>query len=68
LTLPFGSLRKGAPADITVIDPDASYVIDASTFQSKSRNCPFDGMQVQGRTTMVLVAGGAAFIRNQLNV
>jgi dihydroorotase len=63
LSLPFGSLKKGAPADITLIDPDAAYAIDAASFQSKSRNCPFDKMQVQGRAVMVLVNGKAVVTR-----
>src|SRR5438552_3650996 len=38
-----GTLRPGADADITVIDPKAEWTIDANRFQSKSRNSPFAG-------------------------
>jgi dihydroorotase len=52
-----GTLRAGADADITVIDPAKSWVIDPDQFRSKSRNCPFTGWSVQGRATTVFVAG-----------
>ncbi len=52
-----GSLAEGAAADITVIDPNMAWTIDASKFASKSRNCPFDGWSVRGRATMTMVAG-----------
>jgi dihydroorotase len=61
LDLPFGTLRKGAAADLTLIDPEAKYTIDANAFKSKSRNCPFNGMKVQGRATLVLVGGKVVF-------
>ena len=65
LTVPMGGLGRGAPADLALIDPDAAYAIDASTFESKSRNCPFDGMQVQGRAVMTLAEGKIVFSREQ---
>lgn len=61
LKIPFGTLRKGAPADLTIIDPDLEYVIDVNRFRSKSRNCPFHGRAVKGRAIMTLVDGRLAF-------
>ncbi len=61
LSIPFGALSKGAPADLTVIDPQVRYTIDARKFASKSRNCPFDGMEVQGRAVMTIVDGRVVF-------
>jgi dihydroorotase len=58
-----GSLRRGAPADLTVIDPELRYILDANAFYSKSRNCPFHGKEVQGQALMVLVDGKIAFSR-----
>jgi dihydroorotase len=63
LGVPLGTLRKSDPANITLIDPDLSYVLDCNTFQSKSRNCPFHGKEVQGASLMTLVNGRLAFSR-----
>ena len=52
-----GSLRVGAVADVTVVDPDAVWVYDAATAQSKSRNSPFWGETMTGRASDCLVAG-----------
>ena len=37
-----GTLKPGSCADVTVIMPDESYVIDAASFASKGKNTPFD--------------------------
>jgi dihydroorotase len=52
-----GTLRDGAVADVTVIDPAAEWVIEPREFRSKSRNCPFAGWRVRGRAHTVIVAG-----------
>jgi dihydroorotase len=65
LGLPLGTLRKGVPADLTVIDPEVKYQIDVNGFKSKSRNCPFDKMEVQGKAVLVLVDGRLAFTVNK---
>lgn len=52
-----GSLAEGSPADVTVIDPNLEWTIQASQFASKSRNCPFDGWSVRGRAVMTVIAG-----------
>jgi len=59
--LPGGHLGKGAPADLTVIDPGAEWVVDAERFRSKARNTPFHGRKVQGKVTHTVVGGRAAF-------
>jgi dihydroorotase len=52
-----GTLRPGADADVTVIDPAVEWTIDAGRFRSKSRNCPFNGWKVRGRAETVIVGG-----------
>lgn len=52
-----GTLREGAPADVTIINPTLPWTIDATKFHGKSRNCPFQGWQVKGRATTTLVNG-----------
>ncbi len=57
LKLGKGTLKKGSIADITVIDPNRQVTVDVSSFQSKSRNSPFDGWKLQGAPAMTIVAG-----------
>jgi dihydroorotase len=54
-------LKTGLPADITIIDPEISYRIDAERFQSLSRNTPFDQWDVKGKAVMTLVGGRIVF-------
>jgi len=56
-----GSLAVGRPADITLIDPEAEWTIDAARFRTKSRNCPFHGWRVRGRAVATLVGGAVKF-------
>ena len=57
LGLESGTLSLGAPADITLIDPDLEWTVDAGTFQSTSRNTPFHGWKLKGRAVRTIVAG-----------
>ena len=57
LGIPKGTLKPGADADVTLIDPMARWTIDPSRFRSRSRNCPFAGWEVRGRAHTVIVCG-----------
>jgi dihydroorotase len=52
-----GTLKPGADADVTIIDPAAEWTIDPSRFRSKSRNTPFAGWSVRGRAHLVITDG-----------
>ncbi len=52
-----GSLRKGADADVTIVDPDADWEFRESDVRSKSRNTPFFGWKMKGRAVAVLCRG-----------
>ncbi len=54
-------LAVGNPADITLIDPEAPHRIDAASFRSKSRNTPFHGWELNGRSVMTIAAGDIVF-------
>ncbi|NQU16791.1 MAG: dihydroorotase [Candidatus Saganbacteria bacterium] len=56
-----GSLREGADADITIVDPKAQYNIDVNQFVSKSKNSPFNGRPVSGRVAYTIVGGRIVF-------
>lgn len=57
LKLDKGTLAIGAAADVTIIDPEASWVVDPSQFTSLSTNTPFRGLQLTGRADTVIVDG-----------
>jgi dihydroorotase len=59
-----GTLRPGADADVTILDPVAEWTIDPGLFRSKSRNCPYAGWKVRGRADVVIVGGAVKFERN----
>jgi dihydroorotase len=52
-----GTLSIGANADITIIDPDLEWTVEASQFKSKSKNTPFDGWKLKGRAVRTIVGG-----------
>jgi dihydroorotase len=58
-----GTLKAGAIADVTIIDPDVRWTIDVAKFKSKSRNTPWGGEEVRGWAETVLVAGVVKFRR-----
>ncbi|HVU63891.1 MAG TPA: dihydroorotase [Phycisphaerales bacterium] len=55
--LGLGRLHVGGAADVTVIDPNLEWTIDAGAFVSLSRNTPFDGWRVRGRAVATVVGG-----------
>jgi dihydroorotase len=57
LKLDSGTLSIGAKADVTLIDPDREWTVDASKFESLSRNTPFDGWKLKGRAVRTIVGG-----------
>ena len=59
-----GSLAEGKPADITIIDPDAEYVIDTRTFFSKGKNTPFNGKKVKGLVRATICDGKIAYLES----
>lgn len=52
-----GVIKKGAPADLTLINLDEEWVIDPNKFYSKSKNSPFSGFKVKGRAVKTIVGG-----------
>ncbi|HST29552.1 MAG TPA: dihydroorotase [Chthoniobacterales bacterium] len=57
LKLNAGTLSIGAPADVTLIDPDLEWTVRTDQFQSLSRNSPFDGWKLKGRAVRTIVGG-----------
>jgi dihydroorotase len=55
--LPGGTLARGAPADVAVLDPAAEWVVGPETLRSKSHNSPWKGKRLAGRCTHTIVGG-----------
>jgi dihydroorotase len=60
--LPGGTLRKGAPADVTVFDPSREWTVNPAEFRSMGRNTPYAGATLRGRA-LCTVVGGAVIHR-----
>jgi len=57
LGLESGTLRPGAPADVTVIDPERTWQAQPWRFRSRSRNTPFSGCVFKGKAVLTIVEG-----------
>ena len=52
-----GRIKKGARADLVLIDLDRDWIIHPENFYSKSKNSPFVNHNVKGLATRTIVAG-----------
>jgi dihydroorotase len=52
-----GPVAAGRPAHLCVIDPGATWVVDATRLASRSRNSPFDGWKLTGRVRHTICRG-----------
>jgi dihydroorotase len=68
LGLDKGTLRIGAAADVTIIDPQFRWRVDPAEFRSKSSNTPFAGWELTGRAETVIIAGRIKLDRRRRNV
>ena len=64
LGLDRGTLQKGHPADVIIVDTEQEYAIDKNKFVSKGHNTPFDGWKVKGKVLYTICDGKIVF-KNQ---
>jgi dihydroorotase len=57
----FGIIKKGIPANVTVIDLYKKGVINAKEFKSKAKYSPFDGYEYQGDVILTIVNGEVVY-------
>ncbi|MDY0385290.1 dihydroorotase [Trichlorobacter sp.] len=56
-----GTFKAGSVADITVIDPDKAWTVEADQLASKSKNSPWLGERMTGAAAATVVAGKVVF-------
>jgi dihydroorotase len=56
-----GRLAPGAPADVVLFDPAASFSVKPETLRSQGKNTPFLGYELQGRVRCTIVAGNVVY-------
>jgi dihydroorotase len=61
LGLDGGTLREGSRADVTVIDPETVWTVDAGKFHSKGRNTPYNGWTLKGKVVLTVCGGRIVF-------
>ncbi len=52
-----GPVAEGRPANLCVIDPAATWVVDAGALASRARNTPYAGRKLTGRVRHTLLRG-----------
>ena len=57
-----GPVAEGAPANLCVIDPAATWVVEPERLVSRSRNTPFAGRKLTGRVRHTLLRGEAVVV------
>lgn len=60
--IPAGRLKKGAPADLVLMDIDADWTIENDKLFSKSKNSPFDGAKTKGKVLRTVMAGETVYL------
>jgi len=61
-----GRLEQGKNADLTVVDFNRKFTIDASKFKSKAKYSPYDGWEAQGKPVKTFVNGLLVFDEGEI--
>jgi len=63
-----GTLAIGAPADITIFDPDKEWLVDTSNFASRGKNTPLAGSVLKGRVMATLFQGQPVYKDDSIQI
>jgi dihydroorotase len=58
-------IKPGAKANLTLFDPTAEYIFEEKNIYSKSRNCPYIGKKLKGKTFGII--NGDKLFLNEIN-
>jgi dihydroorotase len=61
-----GTLKAGAPANITIFDPEREWIVNSRNFASKGKNTPYDGYKFKGKIMATIVSGRIVYIDDSL--
>ena len=61
-----GTLKTGAPANVTILDPDHQWIVNSRNFASKGKNTPYDGCQFKGKVMATIAGGRIVYIDDSL--
>ena len=56
-----GRIAPGMDGDLTLLDLNRVTFVDVNGFESKSRNCPFDGWELRGCSVNTIVKGNIVY-------
>jgi len=59
--LPLAAIAPGEPANLVLVDLEATWQVGESGYESRSDNCCFAGRTLQGRVVLTVAAGAVAF-------
>ncbi len=62
-----GTLKAGAPANVTVFDPAREWVVDSRNFASRGKNTPYDGCKLKGKVMATIAKGRIVYIDSSLS-
>jgi len=61
-----GTLKTGAPANITILDPDREWIVYSRNFASKGKNTPYDGYKFKGKVMATISRGKLVYTDDSL--
>jgi dihydroorotase len=61
-----GTLKAGALANITILDPDREWIVDSRNFASKGKNTPYDGYKFKGKVMATISRGKLVYTDDSL--
>ena len=64
--LPTPVIKVGKPADLVLIDLEASWEVGEAGYESRSENCCFAGRTLNGRVITTIAAGGIVYRERKL--
>jgi dihydroorotase len=62
-----GILKTGAPANITIFDPEHEWTVNSINFASKGKNTPYDGDKFKGKVMATIANGRIGYLDDSLS-